>query len=219
MSDRLSASQRKVLFGCLITLFVLAGHLLLLWMSGFMSLPQQIKPTGTLRIQGTARLHLQNDINTKNVAPFPVEMPPKTLQTTNATQARVEKPIVPLPEQQSVSPVEPFVSSATAPRWIREDSSNYFLREELDIAAEPLVDIGVQFAKLFPVLSGIVIVEFWIDATGRVSRVDIKQGRTLVESDVALAEMLGFDFLPADRAGAAVASRKLIEIDTDALAR
>jgi hypothetical protein len=130
--------------------------------------------------------------------------------------AGVTNPNIAAPEQSSqTAPEKTNAVDASTHGWIETSASEYFRRDEVDRAAEPLADIGAQFARLFPVLSGIVIVEFWIDASGKVSKVNIQEGRTLVPIDTALESLLEIEFLPAQRAGESVPSRKLIEIDTN----
>jgi hypothetical protein len=98
---------------------------------------------------------------------------------------------------------------------LREDK--YLTSNMLDTTAHPIEDMGLILAKIFPVLSGLIIMELWIDESGKVVKVDLIQGRTISQDYDALHPLLETTFEPAMKDGSAVASRKLIEINTDIL--
>jgi hypothetical protein len=93
--------------------------------------------------------------------------------------------------------------------------NEYLPGNELDVTAISVEDLGVSLSKIFPILSGLIILELWIDTTGQVTRIDLIQGQTLsLESD-AMKPLLDMTFAPAIKNGVPVSSRKLIEINTD----
>ena len=108
-------------------------------------------------------------------------------------------------------------ASAFKPTILQSPEIVYFLREELDSSAEPVADLGKELIKILPVLSGTVIIEFWITEAGQATRIDFIKGQTLLPLDEAMQILLSYEFTPALRDGKPVASRKLIEIDTDAI--
>ena len=135
-----------------------------------------------------------------------VQIAGKSLPTADLNKLRSKEVII-----------ENSIASAFKPTILQIPEAVYFSREELEISAEPLADLGKELSKILPVLSGTVIIEFWITETGRATRIDFIKGQTLLPIDEALQILLSYEFTPALRDGKPVASRKLIEIDTDAI--
>lgn len=205
-----------------LTLTVLVTHAALLFasLSPLKSTPSVLQTpvlvaalrTRSLTHIGTASASSSGEVGTPK--PDQITPPPIAIFTPSPKRK------LPQPAEVSKTIMEsaqeaPVAASATASNWIETSSMRYRQRDELDSAAEPLADLGLEFAKIFPVLSGTVVVEFWISETGSVTRVDILQGTTLSPIDTALIEMLRYEFVPALVANAPVASRKLVEINTN----
>ena len=87
--------------------------------------------------------------------------------------------------------------------------------DQIDQSAEPLSDLGVTLGRIFPLFSGLVVLELWIDDQGRVLHVVVLQGRSLNSDSFDFVELLETPFKPAIKNGQTVASRKVIEINTD----
>jgi hypothetical protein len=87
--------------------------------------------------------------------------------------------------------------------------------DQLDQSASPVSDLGLTLGKIFPLFSGVVLVELWIDDQGRVIHVVVHQGQSLNAEPSDYEVLLKSEFKPAMKDGLPVASRKLIEIDTD----
>jgi hypothetical protein len=216
MNFSASTSRKYPYSLCLLVIVVIAGHMLLICKS-------QVK---TMRIQSsTDKRLIIHALMAEPVTPNINSAKSQVTGIIDVTPAKIP-PQASVTNPKIIAPVQARTSSPTASEkkieieastrgWIEAQASEYFRRDEVDIAAEPLTDIGIQFARLFPVLSGIVVVEFWIDFSGKVTKVDIQQGRTLVPIDTALETLLDTEFLPAQRAGEPVSSRKLIEVDTN----
>ena len=143
------------------------------------------------------------------------------LDKVSTDSVQVTKKLKPIADLSKPRPKEMDVKNSLAstskPTIFASSETVYFLREELDNSAEPLADIGKELSKILPVLSGTVIIEFWITETGQVTRIDFIKGETLLPLDEAMQILLNYEFAPAMRAGKSVASRKLIEVDTDAV--
>jgi hypothetical protein len=216
MLDNLHTTRFKRFYLCILTVFVVVFHAVLLHI--VRSSPQNIPVKLAASSPGKPIVIRKVEVNK---AQQPTYTPSRATQVQNASPVspnRTAQTALVVNTPTYVQPVEEvMVRSATSPNWLEADSMQYLLREQLDIAAEPLLDMGVQFARIFPVLSGTVVVEFWIDNSGKVSRVDLIQGATLMPLELALAEMLSFEFLPAQLEGSPVASRKLVEIDTNVI--
>lgn len=198
------------------TVIVLSIHILILWVFEKASPVQFKHPNYSLTVRFTENFATKNTVVPAKSNQNAKLAEPENLLKNNSASSTIGDEKVRDEEKISLSN-DAFIASVNASDWLEKNPLSYLLREEIDLAAEPLIDLGVQFARLFPIFSGTVIVEFWVDSTGKVSRVDIKQGRTLVDMNVALADMLEFHFLPAQREGVLVDSRKLIVIDTNAL--
>jgi hypothetical protein len=112
--------------------------------------------------------------------------------------------------------IAPFVQTILKyPDALLSHENEYLPGNELDVTAISVEDLGVSLSKIFPILSGLIILELWIDTTGQVTRIDLIQGQTLsLESD-AMKPLLDMTFAPAIKNGVPVSSRKLIEINTD----
>jgi hypothetical protein len=216
MLDNLHTTRFERFYLCILTVFVVVFHGVLLHI--VRSSPQNIPTKLAASLPSKPIVIRKVDVDK---AQQPLSIPSKAIQAPSVPSVSLNRMVQAaaiVSTSTYVHPVEEVtVRSATSSNWLEADSMQYLLREQVDIAAEPLLDIGVQFARIFPVLSGTAVVEFWIDNSGKVSRVDLRQGATLMPLELALAEMLLFEFLPAQLEGSPVASRKLVEIDTNVI--
>jgi hypothetical protein len=134
--------------------------------------------------------------------------------TVNRAIEQIAKPTVASKKSAATLPLErQTYAKDRQGLLINEDS--YLISSELDATASAPHDFGELLAKIFPVLSGIVILELWIDANGEVTRIDLIQGRTISQDADAMNELLSTKFGSAQKNGRTIASRKLIEINTD----
>jgi hypothetical protein len=140
------------------------------------------------------------------LASLETPLPNQVINEPSTVSPNISNPVAVAPSIQSV---------LRYPGGLLNREHEYLLAGDLDETAMPSEDLGTVLARIFPVLSGLIVLDLWIDATGQVVRVDLVQGRTLLREVDAMQPLLEVKFQPAIKNGQSVASRKLIEIDTD----
>jgi hypothetical protein len=167
--------------------------------------------------------------STSSAGRHSIELRVLTSELTSSADSRQDSTSLDL---QQLTALPPFVAKSSAAKASQISSqqpvtaneglglthfSEYLPAQDVDFVAVPISDLGLEFSKIFPALSGLVILELWIDAQGNVKFWQLYQGQPLDPSSEALHVLQDFEFTPAMKDGKPVASRKLIEINTDAI--
>jgi hypothetical protein len=141
-------------------------------------------------------------------ASTPTEIPSPSAKVITTKRERLKLPsaLAPIIRQATLETTEPSLISSV---------KLYLTADQLDQSATPLADLGTVFAKIFPVLSGIVVIELWIDDEGNTTDAILIQGKPIDLEGFWKEDLLQIQFLPAKKNGQNVHSKQLIEINTD----
>lgn len=94
-----------------------------------------------------------------------------------------------------------------------QNRDNFLDADAVDTTAEPDDVFELMLAKILPLDTHSLVLEFWIEKDGRTVEVRCIEGACTDEVTAALPKLAELTFKPATKNGGAVANRKVIEIE------